>query len=304
MKSFLVAAIAAGHVAIAVALPTARAGYLAAIVDKQARLQSLASPKVVFVGGSNLSFGLDTPELERRLGRPVANMGLGINMGLRFMLDSVVERVGAGDLVVVSPEYHFFYGLFNGDDELFDVLEAWPEGWRYVRSPEQWRILVRYLQPYAKRKLTRRLASYFRTPDANCLYCRKAFDEYGDLFPQLTMEPEPIAHMSLLRGGDRNAPVDRACIDGINRFAAQATEAGATVVFLYPPVPDQQFEDMSEKIEKLHARLERDLDVAILDPPSANVYPMELFFDWVYHLTGEGRARRTRDLVDKLSPLI
>ena len=39
--------------------------YLAAAIDKQENLKFEASPRIVFVGGSNLAFGLDSDEIAK-----------------------------------------------------------------------------------------------------------------------------------------------------------------------------------------------------------------------------------------------
>jgi hypothetical protein len=63
--------------------------YLAASLDKEYRLATLPGPRVVFVGGSNVAFGLDSAIIERWTGRRSVNMGLYVNLGLPFMLDEV-----------------------------------------------------------------------------------------------------------------------------------------------------------------------------------------------------------------------
>ena len=57
----------------------------------------------MFVGGSNLAFGIDSREVEQRTGYRVVNMGMGFNMGLRFMLAVVRPHIHAGDVVVWCP---------------------------------------------------------------------------------------------------------------------------------------------------------------------------------------------------------
>ena len=62
------------------ALTLHETGYLAASVDKHHLLVHQPSPRIVFVGGSNLAFGLDSGAIERSLGYHPVNMGL--NLGL------------------------------------------------------------------------------------------------------------------------------------------------------------------------------------------------------------------------------
>jgi hypothetical protein len=290
------ALVLAGQLAIAL-WPVPPIGYLAAVADKQERLASLESPKLVFVGGSNLSFGIDSGRIEADLHRPVANMGLGIYAGLRFMLDSVAPSLEEGDIVVLSPEYQFFYGLFEGDEELFDVLEAFPEGVRYIRSPRQAYMLARASLIFAKSKFKRLVVGALKEPAVDCIYCRSAFDRYGDLVAHLDKSSEDITGMPLFRKGRRSTAIDEAALEAIRAFAARARKTGARVLVIYPPLPERQFADNRARIEAVHERLAQLDGLQVLAPPSASVYPTELFFDWVYHLNVEGRGRRTDDVL-------
>src|SRR5690348_8879721 len=77
--------------------------YLAATRDKEWRLATLPGPRVVFVGGSNLPFGLDSDVIERQTGRRVVNMGLYVHLGLEFMLNEASAGLREGDVVVLVP---------------------------------------------------------------------------------------------------------------------------------------------------------------------------------------------------------
>lgn len=289
----------AGHLVIAV-WPTPPIGYLSAVADKQERLVSLGSPKLVFVGGSNLSFGIDSGMVSRELELPVANMGLGIYAGLRFMLDSVSPRLGQGDVVVLSPEYQFFYGLFEGDEELFDVLEAYPEGVRFIRSPRQAYMLARASLIFAKLKLKRLVMGAVKDPAVDCIYCRAAFDSFGDLTAHLDQPSQDVSAMPLFRKGRRATGIDQTALKQIERFASKAKSVGARVVVVHPPLPQGQYEENRDRIQEVSARLSNIEGLEVLAAPEASAYPASLFFDWVYHLDAEGRRLHTERIIELL----
>src|SRR5437868_6343903 len=83
--------------------------YLAVTRDKHERLAQISGPRMIMVGGSSVAFGTDSAELARRLPeyQPV-NMGLHFGIGLDAMLAEIKPIVRAGDLLVLSPEYHAF----------------------------------------------------------------------------------------------------------------------------------------------------------------------------------------------------
>ena len=113
--------------------------YVAAIIDKQKSLRSCPSPKIILVGGSSLAFGLDSEMIESRVRRPVLNMGLHAGFGLKFMIEEVKPYVDSGDVVLLVPEYeHFWNSTMYGGSDLWTVLWAWPEGFKYMNSPGQY----------------------------------------------------------------------------------------------------------------------------------------------------------------------
>lgn len=305
LRKFLARALAlavlvvVGHAAV-LAMPTEKGSYLAAVIDKQARLRSLASPKLVFVGGSNLSFALDSPRIEREMGMPVANMGLGIYAGLRFMLDSVAPRLGRGDLVVISAEYQLYRGLYNGEDELLEVLEAFPEGLRTVDWKAQAPALVRALPTYIKNKANRLLATLVQSPDPHCVYCRRAFNQYGDLVAQAGQPGKDVAAMAMFRSKSEQGPIEDDAIRGLRRFVASARAAGAHVVLMFPAVPAPLYEKNRAKLDEVYERVKKDVPVAVLGSPSENTMPAEYFWDWVYHLVPAGRDLRTGVILERL----
>src|SRR5262245_52969609 len=82
--------------------------YLAVTVDKEQRLRSADGPRIVFVGGSNLAFGLRSERVRRALRRNPVNMGLYANFGLPFMFREAQAGLRKGDVVVLSLEYDYF----------------------------------------------------------------------------------------------------------------------------------------------------------------------------------------------------
>ncbi|PWT95007.1 MAG: hypothetical protein C5B53_12100, partial [Candidatus Melainabacteria bacterium] len=101
-------------------------GYFGCIREKHRRLETLPSPKVVLIGGSNLPYSMDSTLIEKRLHLPVVDMGLSANLGLRFMLEEVKGQLHPGDIVIVSPEHQLFFGLLDGCKDLFRVVQAYP----------------------------------------------------------------------------------------------------------------------------------------------------------------------------------
>lgn len=73
-------------------------------------------PRIIFVGGSNLAFGLDSQRIKDSLNINVINYGLHAGIGLKYMVDDISTYARKGDIIVFAPEYsHFYSGLAYGE---------------------------------------------------------------------------------------------------------------------------------------------------------------------------------------------
>ncbi len=96
-------------------------------------LKNTPSPRIILVGGSNVSFGLDAELMQRTLGIPVINDGLHAGLGI-VPLRELQEYFRAGDIVIISLEYTMFSSesVMEGDLAfLSDWIEYSPRRIRY-----------------------------------------------------------------------------------------------------------------------------------------------------------------------------
>ena len=80
-------------------------GYLQAYNKKCQLLEDTPSPRIIFVGGSNLAFGLDSQRIKDSLNINVINYGLHAGIGLKYMIDDISTYARKGDIIVFAPEY-------------------------------------------------------------------------------------------------------------------------------------------------------------------------------------------------------
>src|SRR6187397_230502 len=98
--------------------------YMAATIDKHARLRSAARPRLIFVGGSSVGFSIDSRAFEG-FGLSSVNMGLNDGLGLPFMLGEVAGELREGDVVIVAPETRLFWSHVQSD-AVWAVLQRRP----------------------------------------------------------------------------------------------------------------------------------------------------------------------------------
>ena len=64
--------------------------------------------KIIFIGGSNLAFGLDSKKVEQHLGIKAFNFGVHVGLGLKKPIDDISKHLNENDILIFSPEYENF----------------------------------------------------------------------------------------------------------------------------------------------------------------------------------------------------
>ena len=65
--------------------------FMAAIIDKHEIANGIKQPKLIFAGGSNLAFGIDSELIEKKIGKKVVNLSLHAGLGLEFILNELKD---------------------------------------------------------------------------------------------------------------------------------------------------------------------------------------------------------------------
>ena len=274
--------------------------YLLAWQAKHQRLIGPGSRRLIFVGGSNVAFGIDSATLEAGTGRHTINLGLHGGIGLQFMLNEAARGVRSGDVVVLIPEYEQFYGdLLNGSLETVQVVQYHWSALQYVSSWGQWQNFVRNALAVNSRAVFARIdrlksrvrgnADVERAEDP--IYHSRAFDEYGDVVAHLheNSKPESVAALALPIEGRLN---ERA-FASIARFARTVERRGAMLLVSHPAVTRRYWTINRAQILEVENRLAA---LGTMSPLHENIFDDERFFDTPYHLNRHGREARTTQL--------
>lgn len=271
---------------------------IARTIEKHRRLQNTPPPRVILVGGSNVSFGFAPDILEDALRRPVVNMGLAAALGIEFMLNEVRSSIAPGDIVILSFEYDLFSG---GRDQLVirQLLEMRPSSFRFVPGRDLKQILTEYGFHWIGGVMRR----HFLPPDHQPAYsldawnyARNQFDESNTYFGHHqktnTFAAEPLD--SPLRARPKISPIHPRVYRLLAEFVALCKQRGAKCYFTCPPQPPEL---LTTNIEPIRANIDRLREIphlTVLDTPENHVYPLDQLFDVQYHLTREGGRKRTQ----------
>jgi hypothetical protein len=277
--------------------------YLAVSIDKHHLLVQQPSRRIVFVGGSNLAFGLDSAEIERALGYHPINMGLDAGLGLDFMLQEVEPFLKPGDVVVLSPEYEHFIDWYRGDIEtLFAEIENQPRSIRFLT----FRNLALFLDQglVVIGDITRKSISFLNggvhvtlEQLQNSPYRPSGFNRFGDVIAHYHLAPKAFLVTKLKQPTPTSISQ---VINRLNKFNNRCRRNAILVFYSYPPIFQGQLQENAAIIHEIAVNLSQRLNFPLLDTPEEMSFPLDYFFDLAYHLNVVGIQIRTGHLIEKL----
>jgi hypothetical protein len=286
--------------ALIVAAPPA-SDLMAAYADKLRRLEATKPPRLIFVGGSGLAYGLNSQEVERAFSRPVVNTGFHAGLGLRFMLTHVAPFLFPGDIVIVVPEYGALrdqdsedLGLWSGA-LLSDVPESL-HGARLADLPE----VIAGFPPFAQQKLLiDPLQKLGRARGASYDYAwsRATFDARGDEVGHLSA-PQPLHRFDnwppLDPKVDEHVEMLRKSVDGLEKM-------GVRVAVAFQALDVDVFNQNRDTIASIAAVLRKSLGDRVLGTPEDWVLPDDAVFNTPNHANAIGREINTMRLVTDIA---
>lgn len=267
--------------------------YQAALIDKNERLCSIDGPKIVLVGNSNLTFGIDSKAIEEAFGMPVVNMGMHGGLGNAFNEQAAVQNICEGDIVILS------YSNFDDGDVIRNQQLAWItienhlELWNYIR-PKDWKEMIRAYPTYLRGCLGL-WSQGIGNMDSGDVYSRLQFNEYGDniydrpgLIPDTDFSPVRISET-----GEET-------IDRINALNARLEREGATLLMAAYPIAISEYTPGREEYEAFSDKIAGLLDCPLISRYEDYMMDKELFYNTYMHLNNEGVKVRTALLIEDL----
>lgn len=285
----LITVIIVSTLAIVVAVPHNRQAYLYEYVAKERMLREVPPPRIIFVGGSNLAFGLDSGIIADSLGLNVVNYGLHGGLGLKYMIDDVARNLQRGDIVVVAPEYeHFYNAMYGGDAELSSALVY--SGWKNAGTLNVPQLLnaLSGLPLYVRANL--------HTPVGEREYSARNFNAFGDetvhwSLPSEVVTPSPI-----------EGEFDAAFTAYFARKIEEMRREHEVVVL--PPVLMSSAYDLNERKIGAVAEALEERGTPFQMSTRSGVLPDSCAYDTQYHMNRTGAERNTYRLLQSLDTLI
>lgn len=258
-------------------------------IEKDSLLRVVPKPRIIFIGGSNLVFGLNSRMIKDSLRLNPVNAGLAINLGLIYMMDDVLPYIKRDDIVVLAPEYNLYYGnkSYGGYDLfklLMDVDKSAFLKLRFNHIPN----LIKEVPNYFLSKFKMNNYSYNFESD---VYGKHIFNEYGDSEFHWNLTSKTFSDINPIR-----TKFNYSTIREIIEFDNKVRNKGATLMITYPSIHKRSLEVIKRQTNEIQEELEK-TKLKILGTPQRYSFPDSLIFDQVYHLTKTGVDNRTHLLI-------
>lgn len=251
--------------------------------------------RIIFIGGSNVSFGINSALIEEKYDMTPVNLGLHYGLGMEYYLMHCLSFVNTNDIVVVIPEYENYYGNFmHGKEELL-IIKTEAERCKSIDqlSFDQMKNLIPLVPSVFIKKLN--IFTYLIDSDPNDVYGVFSFNNFGDAYRHWGNDSE---HIPLLKLDNKNA-LNSKSFSLIENFTLLYKAKGAKLFCAFPPLNKGNYSLNTTALSNIYSSLEN-YDINLIGRPIDYCYADSLFYDSPYHLNYTGALIRTENLMSDI----
>jgi len=272
--------------------------YLLAIETKHKNLAKLPTPRIIFLGGSSVAFGVDSKSIGDSLGLNGFNLGLHAGLGLQFIVNEALEMVKPGDVLVVSSEYF----LGEGQMKMLAYMRqnfAPSEKYIHLNASEKISYPYELVMDNILSKNSRVQNTFMKgkktviQQDTNSVYKKSGFNERGDYELHLDQEARPFGIFVKYNQQEENYSKGVAILNQLARLQKK----GVQVFYIFPGYPAEEYNRFQKPLQSFENQLKAGLQFPVLGRVTDFLYPEVEFYDTVYHLRRKGRAKRSKTIV-------
>lgn len=275
------------------ATPKASTSHLFAKVKMDSLLKNVEPPRLILVGGSNISLSINSQLLKDSLRVNPINTGISWDIGFQYMFDNTLKYVGPGDIIVASLEYNQFYNgaVFGGEHLMRTIFDVAPEEFFHL-SIRQFLNILPDIPYYAFSKYN--VSEYFFKRNPLEIYYSEATNQYGDNFKHWNLSSTVVQPLDPLP-----ATYDEYAFDVLAEFESAIIEKGAILLITFPAMQEASFEIQKEGIKAIEEEFKK-RKFSLIGTPERYLMPNTLLFDAPYHLIKAGVDVRTKLLIEDL----
>ena len=259
--------------------------------QKDSLLINTPAPRIIFIGGSNLSFGLNSQIIKDSLKLNPINLGVHANIGLEYMIDNTKRYIKKSDIVILAPEYNNFFGDFMyGDIQLLESVFLTNFLNIFKLSKNQIKKISKYILNYSFSRIFNLLKSIFNSEKKKYdgIYNVSSFNIYGDTDAHWKMNK--IEYNSFKK---INTPYNNNTLKKIVEFEKEINKKEANLFVTYPGFQDISYNESINQINKVENEL-RKTKLKLLGTSIDYKISDSLTFNTPYHLTKIGVDYRTQ----------
>lgn len=278
------------------ATPRASESLLFAKSKKDYLLKNVRGPRIILVGGSNLSFGINSKTLKDSLKINPINTAIHAGVGLEYMMDNTMRYIQEEDIVIIAPEYNHFYGrLLYGEEELLRTIADMEPLRIFELKKEQYKNTAKYILKYSFSKF--KPTEYYGY-QMNDIYSVYSFNQYGDVYThweldQQKYQPDGVIH-------DEYNPN---AIKLIAQFQSDLEKKGAKLFVTFPSYQASSYDENVNSITRIQEEFYRN-GFEVLGTPERYRMPNSMMFNSSYHLLKKGVDYRTGLLIDDIKEIL
>lgn len=269
--------------------------YLDGYGQKERLLAETPSPRIIFQGGSNVAFGIDSKAVADSVARNTINNGIIFTLGISMMMSELSEYSREGDIIVIAPEYELFYGYADGLRGAISMLTLlYPRVIKYFNTTQTFTVAkglsgsVRYCCELFIGKIM--------NPESNdYTYSSMGYNAYGDEEAHWNYYPE---EKIILESGLPDT-FDEEYFEEFCRTLDDFEARGIDVILIPPSIYSEFYDSCKDKMTYVEDRLLK-AGHPFAYPQILSVYEKSDMFDSPYHLAKSGIDKRMVLVIDAL----
>lgn len=247
---------------------------------------------IVFVGGSNVAFGYDSPTIEAHLGRPVINAGLHFGLGLRFIVEESFPYLKKGDVLVFSPEYEHFFSDYSGGEALADLFYMTKGKYAAHLNAAQRNAIMENTALHMRNKI-KYLFFLLRGEENETVYKLSSFNNKGDVVGHWGKSHDLLC---VSKGKEVPRIFDTVSFAWLMEKFREISNRGVHLLMLPPVIARTDYDNKKKEIRIVDSMLCQ-WGIPFVCPSFEMAYPDSLFYDSPYHLDGMGASLHSQDVL-------
>lgn len=270
--------------------------YQRAIVSQYNYYKELKGNKIVFIGNSSLSFGLDLNLMEELTGRPCSILGNHAGMDQKYFLEMSKKNLNAGDVVVIE-----YAGRGTGTQLLLTGIGKNYEMYQFFNG--EWGEVLKGLPEYLQKSLSYTISN--SGYHASGSYSMDSYDNRGNMsvyrgeceipFPYTDEVAKTYSWKTY------TTEFDPESIDILNQYIDYCESMGVHVYITQQNYLDEAVKSSEEEIVKSDQTLSQLLHAPLISDSRDYIFSREYTYNAIAHCNTLGAQKRTRLLFHDLS---